>query len=236
MKLNMIFAVFTVVALIFSAAGIYFPESDTAALPTVAKNDLPTVVIDAGHGGEDGGACIYGDIPEKELNLSISKTLCDMLTFCGIDTVMTRTDDRLLYDINSDYQGHKKSQDLANRLKIAQKTPNGLLISIHMNAFPESKYSGLQVYYSPSGKSDALALLVQNKSKEQLLPNNNRKIKKADKNIYLLDRFEGTGILVECGFMSNPEEYKKLSTYSYRQELSGVLLSALLEYIENGGR
>ena len=228
-------ALFTAVALLFCFIGIRYsaPEKD-AAITAEPLSSFPTIVIDAGHGGEDGGASLYGGAPEKELNLQISNNLRDMLTLLGFKVVMTRTDDTLLYDKNSDYHGHKKSMDLANRLKIARETENAVLISIHMNAFPETKYSGLQVYYSKNdASSQGLALLVQETNKSLLSPENERKIKQAGSNIYLLDRFEGTAILIECGFLSNDAERTLLNTAEYRQKLSAVFLSATMRFANN---
>jgi len=150
---------------------------------------------------------------------------------------MTRTEDILLYDPTSDHEGKKKSMDLAARLNIAQETPDAILVSIHMNAFPESKYGGLQVYYSTRSEGGrTLASYVQDDNKTFLSPDNHRKIKAAGKNIYLLDRFEGTGILVECGFLSNPDNRERLNSSVYRHELSALLFCSILRYISDGGR
>ena len=221
-------AIFTAAALLFCFIGMgYSTSKNDSEIVAFSDSSLPTIVIDAGHGGEDGGASLYGGAPEKELNLHISNDLRDMLTVLGFNVVMTRTDDTLLYDKNADYHGHKKSMDLANRLKIARETENGLLISIHMNAFPETKYSGLQVYYSKNdASSQRLALLVQELNRSLISPENERKIKPAGSNIYLLDRFEGTAILIECGFLSNDSERALLNTAEYRQKLAAVFLSA----------
>ena len=196
-----------------------------------------TVVIDAGHGGEDGGASTYGGMHEKELNLLISSELYTLLSFAGINTVMTRREDVLLYDKNSDYKGHKKSMDLAARLKMARESEGGILISIHMNAFPETQYHGMQVYYSKNAESSlSLARTVQSKNQELLDPTNSRKIKESGKNIYLLDRFEGTGILIECGFLSNPTDRANLNSADYRKSLATVIFFAVIEYLSDGGR
>ena len=125
-------------------------ESETLAAPR------PIVVIDAGHGGEDGGAIGVNGVYEKDLNLSIALLLDEWLRAEGFETVLTRSEDILLYDKNSDYFGQKKVQDLAARRKIAEQYENAILISIHMNAFPESKYSGLQVYYSKNNRQECL--------------------------------------------------------------------------------
>ena len=232
------FAVFLSVCLLFSFVGIYFSHlSSDIPVSQAEEKNLPVIVIDAGHGGEDGGASTYGDVPEKELNLLIAEALCDALRLCGIDVIMTRTEDVLLYDKNSDHEGKKKSQDLAKRLEIANSTENAILISVHMNAFPEAKYKGLQVYFSPHSEgSYTLASSIQNQTRLSLMPDNTRKVKRADSDIYLLDRFEGTGVLIECGFLSNPEEYAKLCTDEYRKSLSWVIVGVILNYISNGGR
>ena len=228
---------FTIVATAFSVAGIFFsqefiPNDIEINSYLSADTQLPTIVIDAGHGGEDGGASIYGGAPEKELNLLISCELRNILEAVGFNVVMTRTEDILLYDKNSNYHGHKKSMDLANRLKTARETPNSILVSIHMNAFPETKYSGLQVYYSKNDqKSHSLALAVQEINKNIISPQNDRKIKQAGSNIYLLDRFESPAILIECGFLSNDNERQLLNSEEYRQKLAVCFLSAIMKYV-----
>ena len=229
------FALFIAIALIFASLGHISPSTD----PVSAKADqIPiTVVIDAGHGGEDGGASTYGGLAEKELNLLIASELYSMLSASGIRVVMTRTEDILLYDPSSDYKGHKKSMDLAARLKIARETEGAILVSIHMNAFPEPKYGGLQVYYSKNASGGvSLASSVQDKNRLLLAPQNSRKVKEAGRNIYLLDRYEGTGVLIECGFLSNPDDRANLNDEGYRKKLSAVIFYSIIQYIAEGGR
>ena len=120
---------------------------------TLEDAEFPTVIIDAGHGGEDGGAVGVGGVLEKDINLNIARALYDSLSAKGINCVMTRTEDILLYDPTSDYHGRKKVLDLAARLKIAKETPNSVFVSIHMNSFPQTQYSGLQVYYSKTTRT-----------------------------------------------------------------------------------
>jgi N-acetylmuramoyl-L-alanine amidase len=224
------FALFTAIACLFSTVGI-FSRPDTATVSSYPSAQI-TVVIDAGHGGEDGGACTYGGLPEKELNLLIATDLNTMLSAAGIRTVMTRTEDVLLYDRNSDYKGHKKSMDLAARLKIARETENAILISIHMNAFPETRYGGLQVYYSKnSPDSLLLAGAVQDNNRLLLAPDNERRIKAAGSNIYLLDRYDGTGILIECGFLSNPDDRARLNDAEYRKKLASVIFYSIAQHL-----
>ena len=202
--------------------------------PSSADLSAPIVVIDAGHGGEDGGAIGANGICEKDLNLQIAQMLNDLLRSNGIRTVMTRNEDILLYDRNSDYHGQKKVQDLATRRKIAEEYENAVFVSIHMNAFPQAKYHGLQVYYSPNSPSSMdLATQIQSLTKELLLPQNNRSVKSSNGNIYLLDRLECPAVLVECGFLSNPEECALLSTEEYKRKMALSLCLSILQYFSD---
>ena len=208
-------------------------EESVLLSPSDTDVSTPIVIIDAGHGGEDGGAVGVNGVYEKDLNLQISYMLNDLLRASGIRTVMTRTEDILLYDRNSDYQGQKKVQDLATRRKIAEEYENAVFVSIHMNAFPQAKYHGLQVYYSPNApESKELADHIQSLTKELLLPQNNRAIKSSNGNIYLLDRLQCPSVLVECGFLSNTEECSKLSTPEYREQLAYAISCAIADYLE----
>ena len=194
----------------------------------------PTVIIDAGHGGEDGGTVGVNGVYEKDLNLKIALILDEWLRAEGINTVLTRTEDILLYDKNSDYRGQKKVQDLAARRKIAEQYENAILVSIHMNAFPEAKYSGLQVYYSKNDPtSKMLADEIQKLAREFLQPQNTRKIKPAGENIYLLDRLSCPAVLIECGFLSNPEECTNLSNEEYQKKLAFSIYLSIVNYLNN---
>ncbi len=211
-------------------------EKVESTLNASSNSTLPVVIIDAGHGGEDGGAIGNGGITEKELNLDIAKTLSDMLISSGIKVIMTRTEDILLYDRNADYKGHKKSLDLRARLEVAKSYPDSIFISIHMNAFPDERYSGLQVWYSKNNaQSKILADNIQGTVKNHLQPDNNRKTKAADSSIFLLNRAPSTAVLVECGFLSNQNECERLKSKEYRQSLALLIFSAITEYSLNSG-
>lgn len=193
------------------------------------KNDI-TVVIDAGHGGVDGGAVGISGALEKDINLSIARHLEVLFRMSGIKTVMTRTDDNLLY--KEGQESRKKFYDLKNRTDIANSVDNGILISIHQNKFPIEKYSGLQVYYSKrNSESHEIALLIQKKTIEFLQPDNNRKVKESGKNIYLLNNTKCPAVLVECGFLSNGREESLLKDEDYQRKVATVIFSAVVEYI-----
>ena len=140
---------FAVVAFALSEVGRRFGAPVETTQDSPALKDF-TVVLDAGHGGEDGGAVSASGIYEKNLNLSIAMLVRDLLEANGVKVVMTRETDILLYDRNVDYVGRKKALDLAARRQIAEQTPNAIFVSIHMNAYPQTQYRGLQVWYSPN--------------------------------------------------------------------------------------
>lgn len=230
-------------AILFTGASILVGKSalDYAALHTAepsaqaaAETPPPTIILDPGHGGEDGGAS-SGDILEKDLNLAISENLCDLYAIFGYDARTTRTEDTLLYDYFNDledYKGRKKSYDLRNRLRIAEESGAELFVGIHINKFPQEKYKGLQVYYSPNtDESREAAAMIQSYAKKYLMPDNNREIKKATKAIYILKRIKIPAVLVECGFISNPEELALLSTPEYRMKVSASIFAATAEYL-----
>lgn len=192
-----------------------------------------TVIIDAGHGGEDGGTQSRDGLLEKDLNLDIAERLSLIFSQNGVNVIMTRSDDRLLYDKNGDYKGRKKALDAQARLNIASEDPNAIFISIHQNYFSSSQYRGLQVWYSGNdNRSMELAQYIQSGVKNTLQPNNNRQIKLAGSNIYLLEHIKNPAVLIECGFLSNPEEAKRLSDPTYRQNLSEVIYRSVTEYIK----
>lgn len=211
----------------------YLKSSNTINTNTDALK-YKTVIIDAGHGGEDGGASSAKGLVEKDVNLEISKLLCEMLRADGINVIMTREDDRLLYDRNADYHGRKKKLDLAARLTIADTTPDAIFISIHMNSFTNPKYSGLQVWYSPNDPdSSALASLIQSNNKSALQPKNTRKIKVATSSIFLLENATCPAVLVECGFLSNPAEAALFETDEYKQKVAAMLFDSIIEFLTN---
>ena len=200
----------------------------------VTADSTVTVILDPGHGGEDGGAVGNGNVYEKDLNLAIAKQMEMYLKMNGVSVVCTRNEDILLYDKNTDYEGRKKVLDLAARLKISRETENSVFVSIHMNSFPQSGTRGLQVYYSKNHDDSAsLASLLQERTRSYLSPQNRRKIKAASSNIYLLDRITTPAVLIECGFLSNDEECALLANEEYQKKLSLVLADSITRFLKN---
>ncbi len=217
--------------LLFFCTILTFIQGDKPT--SVIKEDTAiTVILDAGHGGEDGGASGQSGVLEKDLNLDIALTVGAYLEQSGIRVIYTRTEDILLYDKNTNYHGRKKVLDLAARLKIANQTENSIFVSIHMNSFPIEKYKGLQVYYAKKEeKSQILAQMIQNNAKNLIDADNDRKVKAATSAIYLLDRAEHPAVLIECGFLSNAEDLARLSSPEYRTALSLVIAHSIAEYL-----
>lgn len=197
-----------------------------------ALADVPyTIVIDAGHGGEDGGTVGNG-LVEKDLNLDIALRLASLLRERGINVVLTRQTDTMLYDRDSDYRGKKKALDLRARLDITNACADPIFVSIHMNYFAQVKYSGLQVYYSPNDpESRLLAEAIQSRVAATLQPSNHRTVKEATSAIFLLHNLTCPAVLIECGFLSNAEEARLLATEEYRAALANEIFLAIEEYI-----
>ena len=193
-----------------------------------------TVIIDAGHGGEDGGTSSAAGLVEKDVNLDIANILYDMLTANGIETIMTRVDDRLLYDRNVDFKGRKKKLDLAARLNIAESTPDAIFVSIHMNSYPDTKYSGLQVWYSRNNPdSEVLAEHIRNTNTKMLQPSNKRATTAAGSSIFILNNAHCPAVLVECGFLSNHDEAALFETEEYKQKVAFMLFCSITEFLGN---
>lgn len=213
-------------------------ENTAASVDGAGGDTLPIacVIIDAGHGGEDGGTSSAAGVLEKDLNLSVAFALRDLFEAAGVPVVMTRTEDKLLYDRNVDFQGRKKVLDLAARRLVAEKVAAeaeqcggvSLFISIHMNAFPQPQYSGMQVWYSTGHPLSAEAAGGIQSASAAILPDNHRKIKAAGSNIYLLDRIKSPAVLVECGFLSNPAEAERLSREEYRYAVAAVVFAGVM--------
>ncbi len=190
---------------------------------------IPTVIIDAGHGGEDPGA-VTNELIEKELNLEISNLLNEILISNGYKTFLTRNDDRLLY--NNGEESRKKFYDIRNREKLANSVDNAVFISIHMNKFPASYCKGLQAfYYGGNNEGKLFAESIQNNVK--LLQIDNKRIVANSKDtIYLLEKLKMPSTLVECGFISNAKEANLLKSSDYKKALALSIYCGVADYLE----
>lgn len=179
------------------------------------------IVIDAGHGGIDGGAISCTGKAESNINLQIAQRLNDFMHLLGYQTIMLRTDDTSLHTEGKTI-AQQKISDLKNRVQTVNEIPNAILISIHQNSFSDSRYSGAQVFYASNDRSKEFASQLQTSFTQTINPLSTRKAKPA-KGIYLIERCTCPAILVECGFLSNPEEESMLSDPDYQKKIIAVI-------------
>ena len=188
-----------------------------------------TVILDAGHGGEDPGAIANG-VTEKEINLAVAKKIAVFLKLSGYNVLLTRENDRLLY--NDGEEARKKFFDLYNRVKIAAGETNAVFVSIHMNKFPLESCKGLQTFYSKKHPSNqAFANTIQ-ESNRLLNVENKRQSKEDPGTIYVLKSLEIPSVLVECGFLSNQEEAKMLSENGYQEDLAFTIYCGIIKFLQ----
>lgn len=212
----------------------HMEETDiTASIPVfgqVSQNFV--IVLDAGHGGMDGGCSSADGIPEKGINLSILLNLRDMLTVLGYRVEVTRDSDRSIHDQGVEGVGAQKRSDMDNRLKLFNQYDNALCLSIHQNKFTDSQYSGAQMFYSAANpQSEVLARILQTKFVENLQPDNEREIKLAGDELFLCYYCKNPAVMVECGFLSNPEEAAMLVTEEYQRKIAFTILTAIQQYL-----
>lgn len=202
---------------------------------TVISDNVPVeryhnIVVDAGHGGIDGGATSCTGVLESAINLEIALRLNDLLRLLGHETVMIRTTDTSVHTSEGSVS-HIKVSDLKERVRIVNETENAVLISIHQNTFSESRYSGAQVFYG-NEESRAFAQKLQASFVDALNPGSRRKSKQAD-GVYLMEHVDCPAVLVECGFLSNPEEEAKLRSGDYQKKIACVIAAALSAAIDS---
>ena len=227
-KSNIAISVIVLVAILFSLFFKIGMENNDSEAASAAEM---LIILDAGHGGEDAGATGVTGVLEKDLNLSLAFVMGEMLSERGYTVIYTRSEDKMLYKDFENVRGLRKISDLKNRCKIAKEYPTAMFISLHMNSFGDSHYSGLQVYYSTKNEeSEKLASSIQSCVKREVQPSNDRKIKPG-KDIYLLENMDNTAVLIECGFLSNKEEAEKLSKKEYQKMLSFSIICGIIEYM-----
>lgn len=192
------------------------------------RNQQSRIIIDPGHGGVDGGATSCTGKLESAYNLEISLRLRDLFHLLGYPTYMIRITDTSVYT-KGDTIAAQKMSDLKERVRIVNDSQTNILVSIHQNLFSDSRYSGAQVFYADTGGSRKLAETLQSSLVNTLNPGSKRKAKKAE-GIYLMEHIENPGILVECGFLSNPEEEHKLNTPDYQKKLCCVIAASVAEF------
>ena len=220
-----ILCVFLFGTLLYTAFG-----GNAEPIQTAASKPSSVIIIDAGHGGEDSGAVANG-VLEKNVNLDIALKLRDFLVSSGYTVVMTRDTDISVYDTSAATVREKKVSDLHNRLAIINGSTDNILISIHQNKFEQSKYYGAQMFYSKNNpESQVLAESIRQSVTGLLQPENKRELKAADNTIYILNKATVPAVIVECGFISNPDEAQKLSDENYRKKMAFAIYCGFLNY------
>lgn len=221
------------IVIVFVALFLHTLSENREATETLSRSlDNSIVIIDAGHGGIDGGAVGIDGTVEKDINLSVALKLDELLRASGINTRMTRTEDISIHDESAKTVRQKKVSDIHNRFGIMEETENSIFVSIHQNHFDKPKYHGTQVFYSGNNPDSLeLANCVQSAVVRTIQPENSRVVKKSGTEIYLLYHAMRPAIMVECGFLSNPEEVGLLKTSEYQSKLALAIYDGILNYL-----
>lgn len=220
--------VLSVFALVF---GIAIMSDKKQTVPTVS---LPvsgkTIVIDAGHGKPDEGAQSNNGTTEAETNLKIALKLQNLLEQSGSFVILTRSDENAIYDLDTKTLKQKKISDIHNRVKIGNESSADIFVSIHLNKIPQQQYDGWQTFYNAQSEDgQRLAVSIQNNLNEAIQRENNRVAKSID-NIYIVKHVEIPMTIVECGFLSNPEEEKLLLDDEYQNKLAWGIYNGIIDY------
>lgn len=221
----------TILIVFFLVFGFTFLNDQKGEVPTVS---LPvsgkTVVIDAGHGKPDEGAQSSRGTTEAETNLKIALKLQNLLEQSGSSVILTRSDENAIYDLDAKTLKQKKISDIHNRVKIGNESSADIFVSIHLNKIPQQQYDGWQTFYNAQNQDgQKLAVAIQNNLNKAIQKENNRVAKSID-NIYIVKHVEIPIAIVECGFLSNPDEEKKLLEDEYQNRLAWGIYNGIIDY------
>ncbi len=221
-----------VIIILITAVGIFTPETQEgfggSSVRASTENPGLTLIIDPGHGGEDGGAVSLSGAKESEINLDIALKLDQIMGFFGVQVVMTRDTEELDYSENANSIREKKVEDQNKRLRLINETENAALISIHQNKFPDESPFGAQVLFAPTDGSKAFAEYMQKAVINALNAKNRRAAAKVPSNVLLLNHIKCPAILIECGFLSNFEEERLLLTDEYKLKVAAVIAAGFI--------
>ena len=219
-----------VLSVICLIAGFGYFKTEIIGVSSTPHN-TKTIIIDAGHGGFDGGASAADGTVEKDINLQISQKVCALLRFSGYDVIMTRDSDTGTEDDESAAIAKRKKSDLSNRLQLMKENPDAIFVSVHLNKFTTSAANGAQVFYTKNySQAYDLANCVQSSIKALIQPENTRVVKQGTSSTYLLKNAAVPAIIVECGFLSNKQELEKLKTQDYQSQMAFAITSGILEF------
>lgn len=199
---------------------------ETVTLPVSGK----TVVLDAGHGTPDEGAESSNGTTEAETNLKIVLKVQNLLEQSGCTVILTRSDEKAIYDLDSKTLKEKKISDIHNRVKIGNESQADIFVSIHLNKIPQQQYYGWQCFYKEGNEqSEKLAKELQENLNKTIEKENKRVAMKIN-NVYIVKHVEIPLSIVECGFLSNPEEEKQLLDDGYQNKLAWGIYNGVISY------
>ncbi len=198
------------------------------SLPVSGK----VIVLDAGHGTPDEGAQSSKGTTEAESNLAITLKVQKLLEQSGAHVVLTRSDEKAIYDLDSKTLKQKKISDIHNRVKIGNSASADIFVSIHLNKIPQQEYTGWQCFYNSKNEhSKKLAEMIQENLNQAIQKENERIAMKLDK-VYIMKHVEIPISIVECGFLSNPQEEQELLQDSYQERLAWGIYNGIISYFE----
>jgi len=233
MKKSNVILISLIFALLLAIYSLNMNSNTQVSVVTGDKQETKTVIVDAGHGGEDPGKVSnYSDLKEKDLNLKIAFKLKDLLEQDNYCVIMTREEDKLTYSEGTTNIYNKRLQDLTRRKEIMDNSGADIVVSIHMNSFGETQYYGAQTFYPPnSPESLKLAMCIQDSLRDNVDKNNKRRPQEKGP-IVILTNLKTPTTIVECGFLSNPDEERKLGTDDYQDLLAKAIKIGIDNYFK----
>lgn len=230
-KWNIVFVTFTFCLCICVIGYTALKMNDTIATTSdINQNDL-VLILDAGHGGLDGGCSAADGSVEKSINLNIMLSVRDLSKLFGYNVETTRDTDKSIHDKGITGIKNQKISDMENRLELFNKYNNSICVSIHQNTFSDPKFNGAQMFYSNKNEtSEQFATIMQQQFVDNLQPDNQREIKLCGKELYLCYYCDNPAVMVECGFLSNPEEAAKLTTTDYQKKVAFTIFTGINKF------
>lgn len=231
-KWNVAFVVLTFCACIGVICYTALRMDNIVFTSTSIQQDDLMIILDAGHGGIDGGCSTADGKTEKGINLNIMLSVRDLSKMFGYNVEVTRDKDKSIHDKGVTGIRNQKISDMENRLALFNKYTNAVCISIHQNTFSDPKFNGAQMFYSgKNASSEQLAAIMQQKFVGYLQPDNQREIKLCGDELYLCYYCNNPAVMVECGFLSNYDEAAKLTNAEYQQKIAFTIFSGINEFV-----
>lgn len=229
-KVNSIFFMAFIIILIFTICSNMMKSTETIDGSDTGEVKKIKILIDPGHGGVDPGTSGDSNKAEAPINLDISTKLMHFLEISGFEVEMTRYDDDGLYTDNSKSIREKKNEDLRNRVKTINNSDADLAVSIHLNSFPQKQYYGAHVFYKKNCEMSKTAAEMLQGNLKEMLDKNNKRVPQVKKDIKIMDDAAVPIVLIECGFLSNPEEERKLLSDEYQEKIAWSIYTGLIQF------